>query len=115
MEKIFKTQTNNSKALEEIIKNQRSNSDKTGLGYKEKFEKEPSPSMTTKEDGYAKSNKQVDLLANSIDQDSQVEPWKTIPQIIFPPMYQPIFYGHYYSCGRFGQRDVECRKYVQNK
>ena len=76
--KTLQNYTNSSKALEEIINNQRSNSDKTGLGYKENFEKEPSPYMTTKEDGYAKSNKQVDLPANSRDQDSQEEPWKTI-------------------------------------
>ena len=71
--------------------------------------------MTTKEDGYAKSNKQVDLPANSRDQDSQEEPWKSIPQRIFPPQYQPIFYGHFYSCGRFGHRAIECRTYVWNK
>ena len=39
----------------------------TSLGYKEKSEKEPSPSMTTEEDGYEKYNKHVDLLANSRD------------------------------------------------
>ena len=65
--KTLQNYTNSSKALEEIINNQRSNSDKTGLGYKEKSEKEPSPSMTTKEYGYAKSNKKVDLPANSRD------------------------------------------------
>ena len=70
MEKTLQNYTNSSKALEEIINNQQSNGNKTSLGYKENFEKEPSPSMTTKEDGYAKSNKRVDLPANLRDQKS---------------------------------------------
>ena len=69
MEKLFKT-TPSSKTLDELINNQWSCNDMTGLGYKEKFEKESSPSMTTKEDGYAKSTKQVDLPSRSRDQDS---------------------------------------------
>ena len=67
--------------------------------------------MTTKEDGYAKSTKQVDLPARSRDQDSQEEPCKIIHRRIFPPRYQPIFFGHCYSCGRFGHRAVECLMY----
>lgn len=62
--------------------------------------------MIKKDDGYAKSTKQTNLLAKSRDRDSQVEPWKTNPQRIFPPRYQPIFYDHCYSCGRFGHRPV---------
>lgn len=34
--------------------------------------------MKTKQDGYEKYIKQVELLAKSRDQDSQEEPWKTI-------------------------------------
>eukprot|EP00253_Pinus_taeda_P003186 PITA_03186 len=113
--KTFQNYANSSKNLDELINNQRSCNDKTGLGYKEKIEKESSPSMTTKEDGYPKSTKQVDLPARSRDQDSQEEPWKTIPRRRFPSRYQPIFYGHYYSCGRFGHRAAECRMYVWNE
>ena len=71
--------------------------------------------MTTKEDGYEKSTKQVDLPTRSRDPDSQEEPWKTIPRRRFPPRDQPIFYGHCYSCGRFGHRAAECRMYVWNE
>ena len=99
--KTLQNYTNNSKNLDELINNQWSCNDKTGLGYKEKFKKESSPSMTTKEDGYAK---RVDPPAKSRYQDSWEEPWKTIPRRRFPPRYQPIFYGHCYSCGRFGHR-----------
>jgi len=35
--------------------------------------------MKIKEYGYAKSTKDIDLSAKSRDQDSQEEPWKTIP------------------------------------
>ena len=72
-------------------------------------------SMTTKEDGYEKYSKQVDLPANSRDQDSQEEPWKEIPRRIFHPRYEPIFYGKCYSCGSFGHSVIECRTYVWNK
>jgi len=68
--------------------------------------------MTTKEYGYEKSTKQVDLPARLRDQDSQEEPWKTIPRRIFTTRYQPIFYGHYYSRGRFGHRASKCCMYV---
>ena len=47
--------------------------------------------MKIKEYGYAKSTKDIDLSAKSRDQDSQEEPWKTIPWRRFPPKYQPIF------------------------
>lgn len=113
--KTLQNYANSSKTSDELISNQRSCSDKTGLGYKEKFEKKSSPSMKTKEDGYAKSTRKVDLTARSRDQDSQEEPWKTIPRKAFPPRYQPIFYGHFYSCGKFGHRATECRMYVWNE
>ena len=62
--------------------------------------------MTTKEDGY---EKRVDPPTRSRDQGSQEETWKIIPQRRFPPRYKPIFYGHCYSCGSFGNRAAECR------
>ena len=71
--------------------------------------------MTTKGYGYAKYNKHVELLANSRDQDSQEEPWKTITRIRYPPRYQPFFYVNCYSCARFGHKAIECRMYVRNK
>ena len=52
--KTLQGYTNSSKSLDELMRNQQSYSDKIGLGYKEKSEREACPSMTTKEDGYAK-------------------------------------------------------------
>ena len=40
-----------------MINNKRSNRENIGLGYKEKYEKDPSPSMKKEEDGYEKYNK----------------------------------------------------------
>lgn len=91
--KTLQDYANGSRTLDELINNQRSCNDKSGLDYKEKIEKESSPSMTTKEDGYAKSTKQVDLVARSRNQDSQEEPWKTIPRRRFPPRYEYILWS----------------------
>lgn len=77
--KTFENYANSSKTLDELISNQRAYNDKTGLGSKEKIEKKSSPLMAIKEDGYAKSTKQIGLSAKSRDQDLQEGPWKTIP------------------------------------
>ena len=50
-----------------------------------------------------------------IGQDSQEHPWKTIPWWRFPSMYQHIFYGYCYSCGKFGHKAVECHTYPKNE
>ena len=63
---------NSSRALEELIKNQRSYNDRTGLGYKEE---EAGPS-TTKYNEPMRSNIYEDLIG----QDSQTHPWKVIPR-----------------------------------
>ena len=56
-----------------------------------------------------------DMHEDFIGQDSQEQPWKTIPRRKFPSRYQHIFYGYYYSCGKFGHKAVECRTYPRNE
>ena len=69
--KTIQNYANSSRALEEIINNQRSYNDRTGLGYKEE---EAGPS-TTKYNEPMRS----DIHEDFIGQDSQAHPWKTIP------------------------------------
>jgi len=107
--KILQNYAKSSNNLDELISNQRSCSDKTGLDYNEIFERESSSSLTTKEGGYAKSTKQVDLRARSRDQDSKEEPWKTIPRRRFPFRYQPIFNGYCFSCVNYGHMAKDCK------
>ena len=66
--KTVQIYANSSNTLDKLINNQLSYRGKTGIGYKEKFEKNSSPSMTIKEDGYAKSTKKIDISAKSRDQ-----------------------------------------------
>ena len=69
--KIVQNYANSSRALEELINNQRSYNDRTSIGYKEE---EARPS-TTKYNEPMRSNMHVDLIG----QDSQEQPWNTIP------------------------------------
>ena len=105
--KIVQNYANNSRALEEIISNQRSYNDRTGLGYKEE---EARPSAT-KYNEPMRSDMHVDFIG----QDSQEQPWKTIPRRRFPSKFQNIFYGYCYSCGKFGHKAIECHTYPRNK
>ena len=70
--KTIQNYANSSRALEELINNQRSYNEKTGIGYKEE---EAGPSTK-------KYNKTMrsDMHVYFIGQDSQEQPWKTIPQ-----------------------------------
>ena len=67
--KTIQNYANISRALEELINNQRSYNDKTGISYKE-----VGPS-TTKYNEPMRSNMHVDFIG----QDSQEQPWKKIP------------------------------------
>ena len=69
--KIVQNYANSSRALEELINNQRSYNDRTSLGYKEE---EVGPS-TTKYNEPMRSDRHVDFIG----QDSKERPWKTIP------------------------------------
>ena len=69
--KTIQNYANGSRALEELINNQRSYNDRTGLGYKEE---EAIPS-TTKYNEPMRSDMHVDFVG----QDSQEQPWKKIP------------------------------------
>ena len=70
--KTIQNYANSSRALEELINNQRSYNDRTGISYKEE---EARPS-TTKYNELKRSDMHVDFIG----QDSQEQPWKTIPQ-----------------------------------
>ena len=69
--KTVQNYANSSRALEELINNQRSYNDRTSLSYKEE-EAEPS---TTKYNEPMRSDMHVDFIGR----DSQEHPWKTIP------------------------------------
>ena len=56
-----------------------------------------------------------DMHVEFIGQDSQEQPWKTIPRRKFPSRYQHIFYGYRYSCGKFGHKAIECRTYLRKE
>ena len=99
--KIVQNYANRSRELEELINNQRSYNDNTGISCKEE---EAGPS-TTKYNERMRSGMHVDFIG----QDSQEQLWKTIPQRKFPSRYQHIFYGYCYSFGKFGHKAVECR------
>ena len=98
---------NNSRALEELINNQRSYNDRTDLCYKEE---EVGPS-TTKYNEPLRSDIHVDFIG----QDFQAHPWKTIPRWRLSSKYQHIFHGYCYSWGKFGHKAVECRTYPRNE
>ena len=70
--KTIQNYANSSRALEEIINNQRSYNDRTSLDYKEE---EVGPS-TTKYNEPMRSDMHVDFIG----QDSQEQPWKSIPR-----------------------------------
>ena len=69
--KTIQNYANSSRALEELINNQRSYNEKTGICYKEE---EAGPS-TTKYNEPMRSDMHVDFIG----QDSEEQPWKTIP------------------------------------
>ena len=69
--KTIQNYANSSRALEELINNQRSYNDRTGIGYKQE---EAGPS-TTKYNEPMRSDMHVDFIG----QDSQEQHWKTIP------------------------------------
>ena len=105
--KNIQNYANSSRALEELINNKQSYNEKTGISYKEE---EAGPSTK-------KYNEPMrfDMHVDFIGQDSQEQPWKTIPRRKFPSKYQHIIYGYYYSCGKFGHKAVGCRTYPRNE
>ena len=105
--KTVQNYANNSRALEELIKNQRSYNDRTSLGYKE----EEAGASTTKYNKPMRS----DIYEDFIEQNSQAHPWKMIPRRRFSSRYQHIFHGYCYSCGKFGHKAVECHTYPMNQ
>ena len=70
--KTIQNYANSSRAFEELINNQQSYNDRTGLGYKE----EEARPYTKKYNEPMRSNINVDFIG----QDSQAHPWKMIPQ-----------------------------------
>ena len=98
--KTVQNYANSSRALEKLINNQRSYNEKTGIDYKEE-EAGPSTKKYNEPMRY-------DMHEDFIGQDSQEQPWKTIPQRKFPSRYKHIFYGYCYSCGKFGHKAIEC-------
>ena len=77
--KTIQNYANNSRALEELINNQWSYNEKTSIGYNE----EEAGLSTTKYNEPMRSDMHVDFIG----QDSQEQPWKTIPQRKFRSRY----------------------------
>ena len=98
--KTIQNYANRSSELEELINNQRSYNEKTGIGYKEE---EAGPS-TTKYNEPMRS----DMHVNFIGKYSQEQTSKTIPRQKFTSKYQHIFHGYCYSCENFGHKAAEC-------
>jgi hypothetical protein len=128
-----------SETLDNILSNQRSPDDKTGLGYKESLKivkGESSTNMSTSEKptSYANAlkgnnsqpNKSKDekKKQSELDQPNyearkqhvpesyQVGRQRTIPTSkFFIPRHPNFFYGYCFSCGNFGHKVVSCRTF----
>jgi hypothetical protein len=111
-------------ALEEILNQQISLTDKIGIGYDNKqkhIEEEKSFKLPRKTEERPKShtNGSKDSNRKVKDHDksrqdkqaSQITPFQRRP---FSPRYQSFFRGYYFSCNNFGHKAIDCRAYTRN-
>ena len=96
--KTVQNYANSSRALEELINNERYYNDRTDVSYNE----EEARPYKTKYNESMRSDMHVDFIR----QYSQEQIWNTIPRRIFPSRSQHIFHGYCYSCGKFGHKVV---------
>ena len=119
MKDIAKGYDNSSKVLEQIISNQKSFFDKTGIGYKQNTN-EASSSMLT--DNEKKPRRYAEVVKDSKNEEEierqpeqpvlEKGPAERSDHRKAPPPYIPrygyFFYGHCFTCGRFGHKAVNC-------
>jgi hypothetical protein len=106
---------NSSLILNEILEIQRSPYDKSGLRYKK--ETTHAEASTSKKHEVIPSKKEDNVAKQPSTQGK--ENFKRIKQgrdqesILGTPKkkYESVFYGHCYSCNRYGHKDFECRSY----
>jgi hypothetical protein len=118
---------NSSKILNDILNNQRSPSNKTGLGYDQKkfnkgsnftyqeINKNPKSYATTLQSSF---RKQESKIRTDLKQQKYVLPsekneyrWNTITRKTPPKRHQNIFLGYCFSCNNFGHKAVHCKAY----
>jgi hypothetical protein len=106
---------NSSRILDEILENQRSPYDKSGLGYKEEVadaerstSKEHEVSPSKKEDNVAKqpSTQGKENFKRTKQGRHQEAIFRTPKQ-----RYESTFHGHCYSCSEYSHKYFECRAY----
>ena len=121
MKYITKGYENNSKFLEQIINNQKPFFDKTGIGYKKNTNEASCLILTDNEKkprSYAevvKDSKNEEEIERQPKQPlSKGGPAERPDLRRAPPSYVPkygyFFYGHCFTCGRFGHKVVNCFK-----
>jgi hypothetical protein len=113
-----------SSALEDILNQQISPSDKTGIGYDHKqkhIEEEKSFKLPRKTEERPKSHTNGSKDSNSRVKDhdqsrhdkkaSQRSPFQRRPSA---PRYQSLFPGYCFSCNNFGHKAIDCKAYARN-
>ena len=105
---IAKGYENSSKVLEQIISNQKPFFDKTGIGYKQNND-ETSSSMITGNAEIVKDSTNEGETECQLEQTLSKGSPEERPDIKkSPPSYVPrygyLFYGHLFTCGRFGHK-----------
>jgi hypothetical protein len=122
----------NIEKLDEILSNQRSPNDKTGLGYNDilkttKQEKEDENDETNTPKQLEQQDRRLEFRRNETSRISSpityeinhyegnyrridYEPrWTTPQRRSLTPRYQNFFLGHCYTCGKFGHKAINCR------
>jgi hypothetical protein len=118
--------------LDEILSNQRSSNDKTGLGYNDslkttKQDKEDENDETNTPEQVEQQDRRLEFRRNETSRRSSpiryegnhyeenyrridCEPrWTTPQRRSLTPRYQNFFLGHSYTCGNFGHKAINCR------
>ena len=119
MKNISKGYENSSEVLKQIINNQKSFFDKTSIGYKQNTN-EASRSMLI--DNEKKPRRYAEVVKDYKNEEeierqpeqpvSEEGPAERSDLRKSPPPYIPrygyFFYGHCFTCGRFGHKAVNC-------
>jgi hypothetical protein len=131
IEKLNKFEKGTEK-LDEILSNQRSRNEKTRIGYNDhskttKQENEDENDETNTPKKVEQQYRRLEFRRNETSRRSSPiryernhyegnykrinhEPiWTTPQRISVTPRYQNLFLGHWYTCGNFGHKEINCR------